>query len=120
MKVLIADRSLQIVRRLEEMLLGTLTDLEVCSTCSYQQCKQYLHEQQPNVVLLGISLPEEECLQLLAAIKKTAQKITVIVLSANTNPLFQEQCRALGVHYFLDKYYEFEKIPDLINDIGTR
>lgn len=117
MKVLIADKSLQIARRLEEMLLTTVNGITVYSTSSYEHWQQRLLEQQPDIVLLGISLPENECLQLLAEIKKTVRKITVIVLSANLNPLFYEQCRALGAHYFLDKYYEFEKIPELINTI---
>ena len=117
MKVLIADKSMQIVRRLEEMLLSTVNGVTVCSTSSYENWQQRLHEQQPDIVLLGISLPEKECLQLLAEIKRGAQKVTVIVLSTNSSPLFYEQCRALGAHYFLDKYYEFEKIPDLINSI---
>lgn len=118
MKVLIADKSLQIVRRLEEMLLSTVNGVAVCSTSSYENWQQRLHKQQPDIVLLGISLPENECLQLLGEIKRAARKITVIVLSTNSNPLFYEQCRALGTHYFLDKYYEFEKIPDLINSIA--
>ncbi len=119
MKVLIADKSKQIVRRLEEMLLGTVNGITVSSTSSYENWQQRLHEQQPDIVLLGISLPENECLQLIGGIKKATQKITVIVLSTNVNPFFYGQCRALGADYFLDKYYEFEKIPDLINDISV-
>lgn len=117
MKVLIADKSPQIVRRLEEMLLNTVSGVTVTSTSSYENWLQRLYEERPAIVLLGISLPEKECLQLLGEIRKTAQEITVIVLSATMNPLFYEQCRALGVRFFLDKYYEFEKIPDLINAI---
>jgi DNA-binding NarL/FixJ family response regulator len=117
MKVLIVDNSLQIVRRLEELLLTAISGVTVASSSSYENGRQLLKELEPDVVLLGISLPENESLQLLVEIKSAVYSSTVIVLSANTNPLFYQQCSLQGAHHFLDKYYEFEKIPDLINAI---
>ena len=118
MKVLIVDNSLQIVRRLEEMLLTAISGVTVSGSSSYGNGRRLLKELEPDVVLLGISLPENESLQLLVEIKSAFYSSTVIVLSTNTNPLFYQQCALQGAHYFLDKYYEFEKIPDLINAIS--
>jgi DNA-binding NarL/FixJ family response regulator len=90
----------------------------VSSSSSYENSRQLLKELKPDVVLLGISLPENESLQLLVEIKSAVYSSAVIVLSANTNPFFYQQCSLQGARHFLDKYYEFEKIPELIRGIA--
>jgi hypothetical protein len=43
----------------------------------------------------------------------------VIVLSLNINGVVQDQCDRLGVHYFFDKYLEFQKLPAVLNTIDA-
>jgi two-component system chemotaxis response regulator CheY len=118
MRVLIVDSSIQIVRRLEEMLLAAKTTRIVYSSDSYEQALQIFTENKPDVVLLSISLPENQSIKLLGEIKAVVYKTSVIILSINMNQYIHEQCIMLGADYFFDKYYDFEKIPVVINRIA--
>ena len=117
MKILIADGSDQIIRRLEEMITAAKKPAAVYNSSSYGEAQLLFQQWKPQVVVLGITMPEHDCLKLLIEIKKTSRTSTVIVLSININPFFQEQCLLQGADFFLDKYYEYEKIPAIINTL---
>ena len=118
MKALIVDSSLQIVQRLEEMLLTTKATSAVFISDNYENGLQLFNENKPDIVLIGISLPEDRSIKLLVEIKTMVYKIPVIILSASMHSYIHHQCRLLGADYILDKYYEFEKIPAVINGIA--
>ncbi|MEO5681722.1 MAG: response regulator [Chitinophagaceae bacterium] len=120
MKVLIIESSAHIASRLEEMIAAAQLTSAIYISGSYENGAVIFHEKKPDVVLLSISLPEDKSLQLLAEIKAAAYKTRVIVLSRNIDLYIHEQCLLLGADYFLDKYYEFEKIPAVMQGIYDR
>jgi len=117
MQVLIVDRFVPIIHRLKEMLLEINTITDIYSSVSYKTAIKVFTEKKPGIVLLGVSLPEHEFIKLLREIKTVNSKTSVIVLSINMDEYIHEQCRSLGADYFLDKYRDFESIPEVINDI---
>lgn len=117
MKILIADSSDQIIRRLEEMITAAKKPAAVYKSSSYGEAQLLFQQWKPQVIVLGITMPEHDCLKLLIEIKKASRTSTVIILSININPFFQEQCLLQGADFFLDKYYEYEKITAIINTL---
>lgn len=118
MRILIIDSSIHVMQRLEEMILAVNVASFICISDSYETGLQIFIQNKPDVVLLGISLPENRCIKLLEEIKKDFLTVPVIILSISTNAELHYQCLQLGADYFLDKYYEFEKIPAVIMEIA--
>jgi hypothetical protein len=52
---------------------------------------------------------------LLKEIKKIEEKTCVIILYTLIDNYILELCKLQGVNYFLDKYYDFEKIAVLLS-----
>ncbi|PIX10405.1 MAG: hypothetical protein COZ75_01760 [Flavobacteriaceae bacterium CG_4_8_14_3_um_filter_34_10] len=69
-------------------------------------------EQLPDIVLLDVSLPKS--LNFLVEIKKMQSKTFVIVLSIQNDLKMDKKYSLRGADFFLDKYYEIEKIPGII------
>ena len=120
MKILIVDTFVQMIARLEEILSEVAVDLTIYSAVSYEAAAKLFKENMPGVVLLNISLHCNESFRLLTEIKEAGCNTSVIVLSINTDAHIQEQCKLLSADYFLDKYYDFEKIPAVINTIAGK
>jgi len=112
--ILIVDSSLPIIERLEEILSETGNITTVHKAVSYKEAKKLFLENRHDAVLLDIDLPGNQSLKLLREIKKTGGETCVIILFTLTNNYIQQQCRYLGVDFFFDKYYDFEKINRLL------
>ena len=114
MRVLIVDSSVRIIERLEEMIAEAGNITAVHSTVSFEEAKKLFKENKYDAVLLDIDLPGNESLKLLKEIKSTGEETCVIILFTHINSYVQQQCESLGVGFFFDKYYEFEKICGLL------
>ena len=114
MLILIVDRSVQIIERLEEIIVEAVDITAVHKTVSYEEAKKLFKENKHDVVLLDVDLPKNGSLKLL---KEINRKACVIILSTYTdNYYIREQCKFLGVDFFFDKYYDFEKIGGLLSN----
>jgi DNA-binding NarL/FixJ family response regulator len=114
MKILIAESSIPILDRLENLILETFGSAAVLRAGSYKVAKDLFNEHLPGIVLLDVSLPKS--LSLLEKIKKTQSKTCVIVLTVQIDLKIHDRYSSLGADFFLDKYYEFEKIIELLQD----
>jgi DNA-binding NarL/FixJ family response regulator len=114
MLILIVDSSLPIIERLEEILSETENITTVHRAVSYEEAKNLFQKNRHDAVLLDVDLPENESLKLLKEIKKTGGETCVIILFTLIDNYILEQCKFLGVKFFLDKYYDFEKINRLL------
>lgn len=114
MLVLIVDGSARIIERLEEMIAEEGNITAVHSTVSFEEAKKLFKENIYDAVLLDIDLPGNESLKLLKEIKSTSEETCVIILFTHIDSYIQKQYESLGVDFFFDKYYEFEKICGLL------
>src|ERR1700682_5481211 len=106
MMVLIVDSSLQIIDRLEDLLLDAENITNIHKAVSYKEAKKLFMENMHDAVMLDIELPENESFTLLKEIKKTARNTCVIILSATINSYLLEQCKSMEADFFFDKYYD--------------
>jgi DNA-binding NarL/FixJ family response regulator len=116
-EILIVDSSMQIIIRLEEILLISVNITAFYRADSYEKAILFFKVNNPGVVLLDIGMPRNESFKLLKEIRQTGSKTCIIVLSIHIDKDIQEQCKLLGADFFLDKYHEFEKIPGIIDTI---
>lgn len=119
MKVLIIDRSKEITQRLEELVSDENMVGSVYTINSYINATEFFVTLRPAVVLLGVSMPEIDSLKLLATITAMNGKTWVIVLFFNGSEPIRDQYKMLGAHYCLDKYEDFEKLPNIIRRIAS-
>jgi DNA-binding NarL/FixJ family response regulator len=117
MQVLIIESFAPVIHRLEEMLSEVDIVTAIYSTVSYDKEIDFFIAKKPDVVLLGISLSENKSIKLIGEIKAADSKIQVIVLSMNMDEYIYNQCKSSGADYFLDKYHDFEKLPEVISAI---
>ena len=114
MLILIVDSSILIIERLKELISEADCIKAIHRAVSYEEAKRLYKENKYNAVLLDINLPGNESLKLLREIKKTDGKTCVIVMFAYIDNYIKEQCNSFGADFFFDKYYDFEKVYELL------
>jgi CheY-like chemotaxis protein len=114
--ILIVDSSTQIIERWTEIIEETENPTEVHSAVFYEEalklCKQNVYD----AILLDIDLPGNGSLKLVKEIKKDGRNPSIIILFTYIDSYMLAQCRSLGIEFFYDKYYDFEKICGLLGD----
>src|SRR5258705_9695284 len=118
MLILIVDSSIQVIERLEELVSEAEDITVVHRAVSCEEAEKLLKRNKYDVILLDIDLIIQESLKLLKEIKKYNEKSCVIVLFTQIGNYTQEQCKSLGVDFFFDKYYDFEKICGVIDSLS--
>ncbi|MCW3119384.1 MAG: response regulator transcription factor [Chitinophagaceae bacterium] len=118
MLILIVDNSLQIIERLEEIILEAQNITAIHSAVSYEEAKKLYKENKHDMVLLDIGLPGNESLKLLKEIKKAEGETCIIILFNHIDNRIEEEYKSLGVDFFFDKYYDFEKICGVIDGLS--
>ena len=86
--------------------------LEVLSACG--TCREGLaavHEHQPDLLLLDISLPDGDGLQLAKMLLEEFPQLKVLAISAHRDPWSMLQVQRLGLHGFVDKN---EQCPEVL------
>jgi len=71
----------------------------------------------PDVVLLDVNLPDSKGLKNLHYLRQHYPKIKIIIITNQDNEKYAEQSMELGAHCFLDKSYDFDKLPAIIIEI---
>jgi DNA-binding NarL/FixJ family response regulator len=118
--VLIVDDNLSFIKRLLTLLseIKTIAQIDVAS--EYTEAVRIFIEKSPDIVLLDIAMPGENGMKLLKHIKESGSRCKVIILSNRTGDSYRDHCLRLGADYFLDKSYEFAKIPMIIGQLQTQ
>lgn len=120
MKVLIADSSTQITKRLRNMIKTENKLAIVYDAANYESALQLFNENKPAVVLLNMDFQGKESMRLLESIKETGCQTTIVILSIYISKTIMDQYKLLGATIFLDKFLEFEKIPEIISGIEEK
>ena len=117
MRILLADDSCLVRDRLRTLLSG-LPSVEVVGVagCGREAVTQF-ERLRPDLTLLDIRMPGGDGIEALRRIKAQDPGAALIMLTNYA----EEQCRRLcleaGADFFLDKSMEFERIPDVIEQI---
>ncbi|HET6995241.1 MAG TPA: response regulator [Chitinophagaceae bacterium] len=114
MLVLIVSRSLRIIERLEEIISESQSITVIHRAYSYEEANKLIRRNNYDIAILDIDFWENESLQLLKDMRKTYEKLCIIVLFTPMDNCINEQCKSIGVDFLLDKYYHFEKLGGLL------
>ena len=74
---------------------------------------QMLH---PHVVLLDVSMPRRNGIEVLREVRKRGSEVAVIIFTADPNPGLKEACLAAGANYFVCKT-EFCELVDIFVEL---
>jgi len=116
--VLIVDDFPLIIERLI-VLLNNLENVgPVFRAGGYSQAIPMLLEQDPDIIVLDIHLPDRNGIDLLRHIKKNHPEMIVIMLTNESSEYYRKLCNSLGADYFVDKSTEFDRIPAIISSLN--
>ena len=115
MKVLIADDSEVVRKRLAEMI-SEVPGVEISGQAKDgQETIRLIEEIKPDAVVLDVRMPKGSGIDVLKYIRNGVQpKPLVIVLTNYPYPHYRKKCLAMGADYFIEKSVEFEKVVDVL------
>jgi YesN/AraC family two-component response regulator len=117
LKVFIADDSALVRERLAA-LISEIEGAEVVGQAGdAPEAFEGIQHLRPDVVILDIRMPENNGIQVLEAIKKSAAAPVVIMLTAFPYPQYRKKCLEAGAEYFFDKATEFEQVTEVLKKI---
>lgn len=113
-RVLIADDSALIRKRLDAMLLPH-SHIEVVGLAEDAvTAMEHIHRLLPHAIILDWHMPGGGGLQVLKELQSESCKPLVIVLTNYADEAYRTRAMAAGAHYFLDKSTEFSQVQDLL------
>ncbi|MCR6720119.1 MAG: response regulator transcription factor [Chitinophagaceae bacterium] len=115
--VLIVDDHAYFAKSMKNMLDEVEEIDSVDLALNFNDGLRMLEAQQHDVVLLDISMPGKNGLDLLQEIQNKSLDCTVIVLSNMSANYYRQECKRLGASYFLDKSCEFDLVPGIISSV---
>ena len=118
-QVFIVDDSPSIRARLIEMLACMEDVTVVGEAASAQEAVAGILRTRPDSVLLDLNLMGRTGLDVLRAVRPSAPEIAFIVLTNHAEPQYRHACLEAGARYFLDKSGEFERVREVIAEIGS-
>jgi DNA-binding NarL/FixJ family response regulator len=92
--------------------LDCVSDIFISHDCF--SALKIVEEQNPDMILLDIHLPDKSGIELLEQILISFPQIKIIMVTNKASQYYRELCLGLGAHHFIDKSKEFEMIPSII------
>ncbi len=120
MNVLILDRSKELTKRIIDHIEETNEGISFCSAASHSGAVNHLKQYNPDVVLLDLNFCGNTATELLQTIKQRNGNTVVIIWYNHASYYGLKICKEQGADYLLNKYDEFEKIPELITTIRLK
>lgn len=120
MIVLVVDSSVQIIERLQHLLLETGKIKTVFGAVSFKDATRFLRKNRTDVVLLDGALPGSMSFDLLTEIKTSSPKTAVIIMVNRDDQQLKAKYKLLGADLVFDKYHEFEEISYLIDTLISK
>ncbi len=117
LRVLLVEDSPLLAARLQESLDG-LENIEVVGVVADESSAvDAAREQRADVIVLDLQLKEGTGFGVVQRLGKARPKI--IVFTNYMLPEYQRRANAMGVEYFLNKSVDYERLPQLIQELGA-
>jgi len=117
MNIIIVDDSVLVRARLERLLAENPKLKIIGHAENSDEALRVVQERKPEAVILDISMPGENGIEVLKKIKNINKKIVVIILTNYTGKQFKALCYKAGADYFFDKSLEFQLVPDVLGEL---
>ena len=114
MKILIADDSTLMRERIKAAVLEKLPNAEMFEAVDAFSAESSLKENSPDLLILDISMPGGNGLDMLKKVKAAYTMLKVIILTNYPNQKYMEKAYEYGADYFLSKFDDFSQLPDVV------
>jgi DNA-binding NarL/FixJ family response regulator len=115
MKVLIADDSLLILTRLQEMI-SAFRNVEIAAIAvNGTDALNTLKSMAIDLLIMDLNMPEINGMELIKDIRKANQSLKIIVLTFHSSDHHRHLAMTSGADYFFNKEDAFEKIPLILS-----
>jgi two-component system response regulator DesR len=106
-------------RRLMEGLLGVQADIKLIAQAgSLAEARKHAAVVRFDVVVLDLSLPDGNGVDLVADLRRENPDVAVLILSATLDPASVERAAEAGVDEVMDKLEPLDKILDAVRRLG--
>ncbi len=113
--ILIVDDSPVIIERLTSLLNEVAEVHTILPAYSYEEGTQLIEKSKADVVILDINMPGKSGIDLLKWINEKGYRFkNIIMLTEDNSQLKKDMALMLGANHYLNKFNDFEMIPDLI------
>jgi two-component system, response regulator YesN len=120
MRVLIAD-DIQETRRNTRLMLSMISDVEVVAIASNGlQAVQMAKEQQPDIVVLDVNMPEMNGLAAFKQISKDRPNTGCIIISAEKDSEILRTAMSIGIRDYLFKPFTVDQLELAVEKVGAR
>ncbi len=117
MRILLADDSILILERLQEILKSFIQiELKGAFRNGYEALEA-LRDQKPDLAILDFNMPGLSGLEVLKEIRKENKQLKVIILTLRSLDIYRHLALQAGADYFFSKADDFEKLSPLLADI---
>lgn len=116
-QLLFVEDSKAVQKTLNEWIGEELPEAVNTFVGSCQDALNAIFQKIPDVVILELSLRDGSGIDLLRTIRKQFAEIKTIVFTNTTEDSYRNICSKLGVNYFLDKTFDFGKLPQCIHQL---
>ncbi len=117
LRVVVLEDSAPIRRRLKELLAEHQRLRVVADVPSVREALRAVEENQPDVVIVDIDLPDGTGMDLLRHVHHHQLRVATVVLTNYDTPEFRLCCKALGASYYLVKSEEFDRVPQVLKEL---
>jgi len=115
-KVFVADDSDAVIKQLESAL-SSIAGCDLVGTAGGNlQAIEPVKSLQPDVIILDISMPHREGIDVLRKIRKEVPLAEIIIFTADPSVILQEVCLEAGADFYLHK----TQIQDLLDICSMR
>lgn len=119
LRVLLVEDSKVLAERLAEVI-GQIAEVELAGVVQTEQEAIAAVRQNPfDVVILDLHLKQGSGFGVMRALITSQSKPCIIILTNYGLPEYQTAALALGADHFLDKSRDYERLPQVLNEIRS-
>jgi DNA-binding NarL/FixJ family response regulator len=106
-------------RRLMESLLGGQADIKLMAQAgSLAEARKHAAAVKFDVVVLDLSLPDGNGVDLIADLRRENPDVAVLILSATLDPASVDRAIEAGANEIMDKLEPLDKVLDTVRRLG--
>lgn len=117
MNVVLIDDSLLVRERVAD-IVSQLPGIQITGEAGNSiEAIDVVRELNPYVVILDIRIPGENGVEVLKKLRNEFAELKIIMLTNYPYSQYKAECFKYGADYFLSKSGEFDKLPDVLNEL---
>lgn len=117
LKVLLVEDSKVLTERLSEVIGRSANAVLIGAVDNEADAVSRIRLESVDVIILDLHLKQGTGFGVLRALAHSAVRPTAIVLTNYDLPEYKSAALALGARFFLDKMRDYDRIPEVLNDI---